>query len=446
MATEIKVPIPDQVTKEVRIVKWHKAEGQEVKKGELILEVETDKSVIEIEAPADGVVLQRLVRENDSIAVGEVVGSIGGAGEKAASAAGGASVAAVTEAEEVQEGKLRVSPLAKNLAAKLGVDLTTIAGSGPNGRIVKEDVERAAQNRPVTQAAAVADGRVMASPNAKRIAKEMGVDVSTVSSGSGAGGRIIGADVVAQGKPAVAGKAPSAKLLIGSAPAEGQPQPGTEVPVSKMRKAIAVNLQKSKQQAPHFTVTISIDMQRAMAFREDYNRGKEKADKLSVNDLVLKACAQSLRQYPAVNSRYTDEKITYMPDVNIGVATAIPDGLVVPVIVKADQLSWAQLGAESKRIVGEARKGKIAGMGKGTFTVTNLGMFGIDEFTAIVNPPESAILAVGGLKDQVVAINGMIAIRPILKVTLCSDHRIIDGALAAQFAAAMKVYLEEQID
>ena len=228
-------------------------------------------------------------------------------------------------------------------------------------------------------------------------------------------------------------------------PASGQPQPGTEAELTKMRRAIGINLQKSFRDTPHFNVTMSIDMTRAIKFRSDINKGKEKSEKVSVNDLVVKACALALREYPAVNSKFMEDKIKYEANVNVGVATALDTGLVVPVVLNTDKLYWKELAAETKSVIQQAKNGKLVGFGKGTFTVSNLGMFGVDEFTAIINPPEAAILAVGGLKQEVVVIDGMIGVKPIMKLTLCSDHRVVDGALAAQFLGSLKRYLEEYI-
>jgi len=430
MATEIKIPIPDQVTEEVRIVKWHKAEGDAVNKGEVVLEVETDKSVIEVEALGAGVILQRSCVEDDMVPVGEVVGMIGQAGEKVDTSSSKTVVAAKKVSEAIPQAevhsniKIKATPVAKKMAKKLGVDLGQVTGSGPNGRIVKEDVEAFAQG----------GLRIKASPNARRLAKELGVELAELR-GSGPAGRIIGIDV-----RQYAESAPEA------AAAAGQPEPGTSVAITKMRRAIGMVLQGSSRDTPHFNVTVSIDMSRAMKFRTEINEGRAKEKRISVNDLVLRACALALKYYPAANSRFEQDKISYLADINIGVATSVDTGLVVPALVNADKLSWDDMAVETKRLAQQARLGKILNAGKGTFTVSNLGMFGIDNFTAIINPPESAILAVGGIKDEVVAIEGNIGIRPMMKVTLCSDHRIIDGALAAEFLRWVKVYLEEEID
>ncbi len=479
--TEIKIPIPDQTTQEVRIVKWQKAMGDKVAKGDNVLEVETDKSVIEVEALESGVLLKTLYNENDMVPVGEVAGYIGkegtqlnSVGTATASAVSG-TVQANTKAnnnatvETINNtlsagGRIKASPVARKLAEQLGVNLAMVAGTGPGGRIVKQDVQsfatgvntniqpqRQAQlQAPVSTATAAAKpvaitgvgGRILASPLARRLARELGIKLSAIS-GTGPGGRIVAQDVRAfADNTATIGQQIT---ITGTIPAAGQPAAGTEVVLTKMRRAIGMNLQSSSRDIPHFNTTISIDMTRAMQVRQQLNEGLEKARKVSVNDLIIRACARALQQYPAVNSQLKDDKIMYMAEVNIGVATAIDTGLVVPVLLNADKLSWYDLSSESKKLAQQARMGKLLNYGKGTFTISNLGMFGIDNFTAIINPPEAAILAVGATQDTVVAIDGGIGVRPIMKVTLCSDHRLIDGALAAMFLRAIKLYLEEQI-
>ncbi|MBN1436864.1 MAG: 2-oxo acid dehydrogenase subunit E2 [Sedimentisphaerales bacterium] len=475
-AVEVKIPIPDQTTEQVRVVKWHKSVGDAVKDGDVVLEVETDKSVIEVEAVGSGTLLAQGPAEDDMVPVGAVVGVIGPEGAKvslsSASAASPAPTPAAAPAPAPvvapapapvaapDDSRVKASPIARKVAAKLGVNLTQVKGTGPKGRIVKDDVERfAAGSGAAAPAASVAavvrakivDGRVWASPCAKRVAKELGVDLQQVA-GTGGNGRITSADVkqaAAQGtaRPGAAVASVAVAVpAIPTGPAPGQPQPGTEVPVTKMRRAIAMNLQMSSRDTPHFNAVISINMSRALAFRTKINQNVDKGQKVSVNDLVVKACAVALTQYPAVNSRWCDDTtIKYMPNINIGVATAVPDGLVVPVLTDADKRDWYDMAAENKRLAGSARQGKIINAGKGTFTVSNLGMYGIDQFTGIINPPEAAILTVGATKQEVVAVDGMIGIQPIMKVTLCSDHRIIDGALAAEFLRTIKLYLEEQI-
>lgn len=439
MAVEIKVPIPDQTTEEVRIVSWKKAVGDTVKKGEVILEIETDKAVMEVESAGDGVVLQQLSRVDDMVAVGKVIGFIGVAGEEIPdrdeAIATEEPQAAPVQTKVTRLKNVIATPLAANVAAKKGVDIGAISGSGAGGKVTRKDVEQFSSGS-VSFPALRREGRLFAAPNAKRLAKELGIDINMVP-GTGPNGRVIGEDVTEFAKNKQAAASYTA--------AQGQPTPGTDVELTKMRRAIGINLQKSFRDTPHFNVTMSIDMTRAMKVHAELNKDKEKSEKVSVNDLIVKACALALRKYPAVNSRLLEDRIKYHADVNIGVATALDTGIVVPVVLNADKLGFHQLAAETKSIIQQAGGGKLVGLGKGTFTVSNLGMFGIDEFTAIINPPEAAILAVGGLKQEVVSIDGTIGIKPMMKVTLCSDHRVVDGALAAQFLQSVKRYLEEDI-
>lgn len=441
MAIEVKVPIPDQTTEEVRIVAWKKCVGDAVTHGEIILEIETDKAVMEVESVGEGVLLKQLVAVDDMVPVGEVIGYIGESGEvvEESGSTGAVSEKAVESVGGERAGyklkKTTVTPLARKIAEKMGIDLCGVSGSGAGGKIIRKDVESLQTSGQSGGRSAAPGSRLPVSPNARRLARKLGVDLGVVV-GTGANGRITGSDVESFAVSTEAGE-------IIAAP--GQPQPGTEVELTKMRRAIGVNLQRSFRDRPHFNVTMSIDMTRAMRFRGELNKGKEKSEKVSVNDLVVKGCATALRKYPAVNSKFMEEYIRYEADVNIGIATALDTGLVVPVVMNTDKLGWKELAAETKSVIQQARDGKLPGLGKGTFTVSNLGMFGVEEFTAIINPPEAAILAVGGIKEEVVSIDGMLGVKPMMKVTLCSDHRVVDGALAAKFLQGLKLYLEENI-
>ncbi len=438
--TEIKIPVPDQTTTEVRIVEWKINPGDTVKRGQVILEVESDKSVIEVESPAEGAILKLTAQVDDMVPVAEVVGYIGQPGtqlpDTSQSQSSQASEPTASIAPQTVDGTAKASPLAQKTAQELEVNLTTIQGTGIHGKIMRADVV-GHPDKPVGSRE-----RVIASPNARRLARELNVDLTAISAGSGAGGRIVGKDV-----QALAANGPTATTPApATAPASaGSPLPGTVEPLSKMRRAIGNNLQMSFRDTPHFNVTMAIDMTQAISFRAMYNSGKDKSTQISVNDLVVRATANAMKQFPVVNSRLVDNAIHYLADINIGIATALDSGLVVPVLAHADQKNWAQLAAETKRLATEARNGKIIGAGKGTFTISNLGMFGVDQFTAIINPGECAIMAVGALQQEVVVIDGMIGIKPMMKITLCSDHRIIDGATAARFLLALKQYLERDI-
>ena len=312
---------------------------------------------------------------------------------------------------------------------KVGQVLALIAEPGE----AVPDVVEYKKAQTVEPAVAVATDRIKASPVVKKMAAGLGVDLTRVQ-GTGVDGRIISDDVKKYAASASA-----------TSPETTQPKPGTVVALTKMRRAVGINLQRSSQDTPHFNVTMSIYMSRAMKVRKQLNESRSKEQRVSVNDLVVRACALALKQYPAVNSRLEGDNLNYLVDVNIGIATSVQDGLVVPVLTNADKRNWYDLATEAKRLAQQARSGKVIGAGKGTFTVSNLGMFDVDNFTAIVNPPESAILVVGVVKNKVVDIGGEIGLQPIMKVTLCSDHRVVDGVLAAQFLKFIKTYMEEQI-
>ncbi|MDO8303755.1 MAG: 2-oxo acid dehydrogenase subunit E2 [Sedimentisphaerales bacterium] len=404
----IEVQKLGQTMEEGTIVNCRVKVGDEIKRGDVVFEIETDKATMEMESSVSGFVKVILVEIGQTVPVGS-------------------PLVVVADKDEL-------IPQSYIDALKSGqpVSAAEIQQSSP---VVASSPHPPAATGTAASSVTETVGRIFASPRAKMAAKGNGVALADIT-GTGPGGRIVEKDVTSG-----AGRQ---KRAVSQAVASG-PQAGSEVPLTKMRRAIGSNLQRSWQQSPHFNVTMSITMTQAMSFREHYNRNRQKPQQISVNDLVVKACAMTLKQYPAVNSKLADDKIVYHSGVNIGIAAAVAEGLVVPVLVDADKLSWDQMQTQTKQLVAEARNGKIVGMGKGTFTISNLGMFGVDHFTAIVNPPECAILAVGAVIDKVVAINKMIAIAPMMQVTLCSDHRIIDGAVAAQFLKSFKEYLEEKI-
>ena len=433
---EVKLPQLGQSVEEASIVQWFKQEGDAVKEGEPLYSVQTDKAEIEVEAPASGVLRKILVEPDVFVPVLTVVALVGeadkalpglgeyGAAPEAAAAeqpepvaeaaVAPAPAAAGPSAAEAPAGPVAVSPRAKSRAAELSVDAAAVSGTGPRGRVVEADVLAFAQG--------VKDVRI--SPTAKRLAQAQGVDVTTLE-GSGARGKIMKADVAA----AVA------------TPAGPVPSGGVErVPLSPMRRVIAERMAQSKYAAPHYYITVEVDMAAAKEFRR-----KVAAVKPSINDLVLYATVKALREYPGVNARWAGDAIEVVADVNLGIAVALPEGLIVPVVKQAQTLSLEGLKAAGAALIERARLGKLLPddyIGN-TFTVSNLGPFGVDHFTAIINQPDSAILAVGQMKDRPVAIEGGIHVRPIMKMTLSSDHRVIDGSVAAQFMGRLKQILEE---
>ena len=430
---EILLPKMGNSVEDAEIVTWFKSEGDTVQEGDPLFSIQTDKAEVECECTASGVLRKILVPAGVEVPVLTVVALVGAADEALPEGVGGASPApaaasapaaqtapaaavpaAVPAAAVTAVGDAKASPRARKLAEEKGVDLGAVAGSGPGGRVLSEDVA----------AAAAAQGSVKATPVARRVAENAGVDLRGVS-GTGIGGKIMKDDV----------------LQAKAAPAAPAPAPGAQrAPLTPMRRIIAQRMCESKFAAPHYYVTVEVDMLAAKQFRAG-----NKAFKASFNDLVLFAAARALREFPQVNARWCGDAIEQVPDVNLGVAVALPTGLIVPVIRQAQLLSLEGLCAAAKSLATKAQTGRLLpdDYTGNTFTVSNLGAFGVDQFTAIINQPDSAILAVGQIKDRVVAIDGGIHIRPIMKLTLSSDHRVIDGSVAAQFMGRLKALLEE---
>ncbi|MDX1907547.1 MAG: pyruvate dehydrogenase complex dihydrolipoamide acetyltransferase [Bacteroidia bacterium] len=413
MAKIIEMPrLSDTMTEGV-IAAWHKKVGDKVSAGDLLAEIETDKATMDLESFFDGVLLYAGAEAGKGIAVGGLLAVIGQAGEDISALLGGAKtpasapvapvpqaeapvvtapvavpaavpapVAAPVAAEEHEDGRVKASPLAKAIAREKGIDLTQVAGSGDNGRIVKRDIENyQPQAQPVAQA-------------------------------------------------------PAAMSAAGGESYE-------EVVVSQMRKTIARRLSESLFTAPHFYLTMEISMDKAKVAREALNAVSPV--KISYNDMVIKAVALSLRQHPKVNSAWLGDKIRYNKHIHIGMAVAVEEGLLVPVIRHADTKGLSEISQEAKTLAGKARDRKLqpAEWEGNTFTVSNLGMFGIDTFTAIINPPDACILAIGGISEQPVVRNGEIVVGNVMKVTLSCDHRVVDGAIGSAFLVTFKQLLED---
>ncbi|MET7253539.1 pyruvate dehydrogenase complex dihydrolipoamide acetyltransferase [Dyadobacter fermentans] len=421
-AAVVRMPKMSDTMEEGTLVSWQKKVGDKVKSGDILAEVETDKATMELEAYEDGTLLYVGIKEGDAVPVDAIIAVIGEEGsnveallarengeapaETAAAPAPGAAAQAAPavngseKAVSVADSNERVkaSPLAKRLADEKGINLSEVAGSGDNGRIVKRDVD---EFKPAAQASAPA-----AAPAAQ---------------------------------PAPAAKAEAAP--VASAPANGD---FVDTPISQMRKTIARRLSESLFTAPHFYVTMEINMDKAMALRPQLN--EVATAKISFNDMVIKACAVALKQHPAVNSAWLGDKIRKYNYVNIGVAVAVDEGLLVPVIREADKKTLSAISGEVKDLAGKAKDKKLQPKDweGNTFSVSNLGMFGVDEFTAIINPPDSCILAIGAIK-KVAAFkeDGTVYPTNIMKVTLSADHRVVDGATAAQFLLTVKKLLEE---
>ena len=402
MATEIKLPRLGQGMESGTIVKWLKSEGDEVEKGEALYELDTDKVTQEVEADASGVLLKIAVAEGE-VPVGKTIAVIGEQGESvevADDAQEEGSPARAREedrargreapSEQVTEikqpsttnGRIKASPLARRIARERGIDLSNVAGTGPDGRVVAEDVERAA-----------ATGAAVAPPASAPTAPPQEVELEQLSS---------------------------------------------------MRKTIARRLTEAWQ-APVFQLGISVDMGRTLEVRKRLVELNADSAKPTVSDLLTKVCAMALMRHRPVNALYKGDAIELHPAANIGIAVAIPNGLVVPVIEGCERKTIAEIASARAELVDRARSGRLqqGDLDGGTFTISNLGMFGIERFIAVLNPPQAAILAVGSTEEKPVVVDGQVVVRPRLELTLTCDHRAIDGATGAQFLGDVKAFLEE---
>lgn len=416
--TEIQMPRLSDTMEEGVIAAWRKKVGDSIERGEVVADIETDKAIMELEAFDAGVLEKLLVEEGQTVPIGTPIAVVGDGSGAAAESAPAQAPAAEEQAEPA-----------------------------PAAAPAEEPAESAAP----TNGSSVAEGsKPKASPLAKAVAKDLGVDLAAVR-GSGPGGRIIRADIEAAASSAPA--AAPAPVAPAPAPAPVQqvatPADAEEVPLSNIRKVTAKRLTESKQQAPHFYLTSAIDVTELVAFRAQLNERLQAAGgpKVSINDLVVKAVATALCANPSVNVSFGGDKLIKHKRINLGVAVAIEDGLIVPVIPDADRKSVSEIATEGREKAGRAREGKLKldEMSGGTFTISNLGMFGIEQFSAVINPPEAAILAVGAAKDELQLRDGEVVARKILRVTLSADHRAIDGAVGAAFLQQFTALLEDPL-
>jgi len=426
MATNILMPALSPTMTEGTLAKWLKNEGDTIKSGDVIAEIETDKATMEVEAVDEGVLGKILVAAGtEGVAVNAPIAVLVDAGEAVPSAAAAPAPKAeapapkaATEAtptpaprgEPKANGhdtsdhgaRIFASPLARRMAQQAGLDLAGITGSGPNGRIVKADIDAA---RGQTPAAPANVPQAAAAPVASPVAS------------------------------------------LAPKPAEIT-APHDAVPHSSMRKVIAKRLQAAKQTIPHFYLSMDVELDALLKLRADLNAQSPKdgagAFKLSVNDLIIKACAIALRRVPAANASFTDDAMIRYHDVDISVAVAIPDGLITPIIRKADQKGLAAISNEMKDLAARAKSGKLKPeeFQGGSFSISNLGMFGITSFSAIINPPQGAIIAIGAGEKRPVVRGSELAIATVMTVTLSCDHRVVDGAIGAEFLAAFKAIVE----
>lgn len=410
MATEIIMPAVSTSSTEAVLARWAKNEGEPVKKGEVVAEIETDKVVLELEAEVDGVLAKRFVSDGDTVAVGAPMGVILAPGEAMPAAAGGnapqkaveqraPSATAPAAKENIRTGdagaRIFASPLARNLALLHDLDLARIEGSGPNGRIVKRDIEAAVASMPPTDTIAAIE------------------------------------------RPA---QQPARSTPL-AAPAAADYE---EIPHTSIRRVIAQRLSESKQTVPHFYLTVDCQLDELLALRKQIN-GALPDVKVSVNDFVVRAVAVALKKVPAANASWTESAIRRYRTVDVSVAVATPTGLITPVVRNADTKSLGTISGEVKDMAERARQGKLRPdeYQGGGFSISNLGMFGIKEFAAIINPPQACILAVGAGEQRAVVRDGAVVAATVMSCTLSVDHRVVDGAVGAEFLAAFKALIEK---
>ena len=403
MATEIVMPQMGFDMKEGKVARWLKKEGDPVRKGEPIAEIETDKAVVEMEAFGAGVLRKVLVHEGRTVPVGEVIGFIGAPDEALPGTASAPAAPAQAPAAPA-EAKRPVAP--------------AVAPAAPGGEVV-------------------------ASPIARKLADEMHVELRQVT-GTGPGGRITKEDVLAYVEKRKAAPAPAEAPARPAAPAPAGEQ---VIELSKMRLAIARRMAESKRTIPHFYVQVAIDMTEAMTLRKGLNEALGGGVKVSVNDMIVKAVAATLGKFPLFNASYVDDKVHVHPQVNIGIAIALDQGLIAPGILDANRKSLVEIARASRDLAERARQGvlKAEEYTSTTFNVTNLGMYDVDNFTAIITPPQSAALSVGAVKPQPVVRDGRVVVREMMVVTLCIDHRVTDGAQGGLFLKELRAALENPV-
>ena len=457
MATNILMPALSPTMTEGTLARWLKKEGEQVKSGDVICEIETDKATMEFEAVDEGILGKILVPDGtEGVKVNDPIGVMVDEGEAVPS--GGASpAAAAPKATESPSG----SPALEGIKAAGG----KVAGAAEQPVVPDAPKPQAAAPAPAPAMNGHAEGgRIFVSPLARRMAEQAGLDLGSLK-GSGPGGRIVKADVEAAqsapksapaAAPAPQAAAPAAAPAPAPAPAPKPPAPvitapHKEVPHSSMRKVIARRLSEAKQTIPHFYVSIDVELDALMKLRADLNARSPKdgpgAYKLSVNDLVIKATAATLRKLPNTNASWTDGAMVIYDDVDISIAVSIPDGLITPIIRHADRKGLATISAEMKDLAARAKSGKLKPeeFQGGGFSISNMGMFGVKEFSAIINPPQAGILAVSAGEKRPVVKDGQLAVATVMTVTLSVDHRAIDGALAAEWVATFKSIVEDPL-
>lgn len=465
MTFEVTMPQMGADMIEGTLVRWLKQVGEHVERGEILAEIETDKATVELEAFESGDLLKRLVDEGEVVPVGEVIAMLGEKSEDVPDVHRKAPVE--TPARRTPEHDEHEQPepqpaAAGSAPAQAGLKEAEM-GPAPQESNVPAEVTRPTPPTSPTgdgrrDANAAAGARQRISPVARRIASEAGVDVATLS-GSGPDGRILRRDVeaavagrsAAPEKPSTPAPQPAATA---QRPAVSQPQPrpaaapgGRVEGLSKMRQAIARRMSQSKQAQPHYYLTLDIDMTDAMAFRQQLNSAAAEAQRVSINDLIVKACAIALQRHPKFNAEFTDDGLRFHDRVNIDIGIALDEGLIAPAILDCDSKSLGRIAEESKDLANRAKSGSLRAeeYNDGTFTITNLGAYGVETLIGIINPPQAAILGVGSVMAQPTAKDGQVVIRQVMKVALSADHRVSDGAEGARFIKEIQGLLENPV-
>jgi pyruvate dehydrogenase E2 component (dihydrolipoamide acetyltransferase) len=418
MATRVVMSKLSPTMEEGRVLQWLKKEGEPVESGDVVVEVETDKATMEVEAMAAGVLRKILVPEDTTVPTGTVLGVIAAEDEDISGLLAELEPAGAPTPDFVAEPP----PAPHSPPRSAGPAAATAQGPAVGTAPLDRD-----------------DGRVKASPLARRLARERGIELRSVH-GTGYGGRIVKRDIEA---------AAPAMAAAGPVTAPGSPEaPYERVELSQVRKAIARNLAQSLGPIPHFYLTTEIDMERVLALRAELNESLADAGiKIGVNEILLKAAAQALAAHPNVNVSFAGDHIRRFTRVDVGIAVALRDGLITPVLRDVGGKGLLQIARETHDLIARAREKKLAPeeYQGATFTISNLGMYGIDEFTAVINPPAATILAVGATQEKPVAVDGAIEVRPRMRVTLSCDHRAVDGAMGAEFLASFKSMLENPL-
>jgi pyruvate dehydrogenase E2 component (dihydrolipoamide acetyltransferase) len=447
MATKVVMEALSPTMEEGRLVEWKKREGDAVAVGDVLAEVETDKAVMELVARAGGTLLKQVVPAGTTVPVSELVAVIGEPGEAASAAPSGGKAdgakpgaTAPTQAQATQPTPGKDRP--ESMPPAPPASAATEAPGPPSTPAPAPTPTSAGNGQPAS------GGRVKASPLARRMAEERGIDLGAIA-GSGPEGRVVARDLEQSGGRA-APAAPTARAPGTPAPMPGAGPAYADVPLTQIRKTIAKRLTQSIGPIPTFYLTTEVDMERAWEAREalvESTKGSEGAPKVSFNDLLIKAVALALRQHPACNAWWQDDHIRYWNEVHVSMAVAIEDGLITPVIRHADRKSLREISAESRDLAGRARERRLAPdeYTGGTFSISNLGMLDIDEFTAVINPPEAGILAVGRIVPKPVAHGGAVEVRRRMRLTMSCDHRVIDGATGARFLQTLSGMLENPL-